>query len=482
MTESYNPAMCKPRQAGRQSEHGTKSRPALVAFAVVFVACIVAFVACIPSMTRLVVTPDGVEYLATASSLVHGKGFTTGLDKPATTWMPLYPILLAGLMALVRNMTAAAVAVNLLAIATIFVMTWLLVRQWRGRVDWLTWFVAGATALSPAVLIQAMFALSEVAFAALVLLLVYAATRAETDHRWFWGVAVAGVAVALTRHIGILALAGVAVAWRTKSYWLALLPGAAATGLWMLLAGTGDQLSGFSIERGLDSIWRSLSGAAAMLGGWPMLGFVVVTLVYWRKLREVPTRTPLAALTFLLLTGLGGFFYVAGDLEGRMQLAAHVLLVPCLLITTAIVLANRPFRWAVYGGFAVFILSSAAYLWNPRTPPTGGTGFNTAEWRSRKALAVIEKTPANVDIYTNAPDGVWFATGRVTYEVPRTDRRVTPGPQIDKGGLVVYFKGLNRTVYVPPESYNNRVMRDSTGRPMFENTDEAVVMTVQRAR
>jgi hypothetical protein len=474
--------MRKPRQAGRQNEHGTKPRPALVAFAVVFLAFASAFVACFASMKRLVVTPDGVEYLATASSLVRGQGFTTGMDKPATTWMPLYPILLAGSMAVVRSMTAAAVVVNLLAIAAIFVLTWLLVRQWRGRVDWFTWFAAGATALSPAVLMQAMFALSEVAFAALVLLLVYAATKAETDKRWFWGVAVAGVAVALTRHIGILALAGVAVAWRTKSYWLALLPGAAATGLWILLAGTGDQLSGFSIQRGLDSVWRSLSGAAGMLGGWPMLGFVAVTLLYWRKLREVPTKTPLAALTFLLLTGLGGFFYVAGDLEGRMQLAAHVLLVPCLLVIAAIVLANRPFRWAVYAGFAVFIVISAAHLWNPRVFGTGGMSFNTPQWRSRKALALIEKTSPARDIYTNAPDGVWFATGRVTYPLPRTDGRSKPKPHPDKGGLVIYFKGLNRPGYVPPEFYNSRVLHDSTGKPMIENTDESVVIVVDKAQ
>lgn len=476
--------MHEPSQTGRQNEHGktVRSRLGFVAFAVVLVALAVAFVACISSLTHLVVTSDGVNYLATASNLAHGRGFTTGMDKPATTWMPLYPILLAGLMALVHSMAAAAVGVNLLAIATIYVMTWLLVREWRGRVDWFTWFVAGATALSPAVLAQAMFALAEVAFSALVLLLIYAATRAETEARWLWCVAVAGAAVALTRHIGIFALVGVAVAWRKPRYWLALLPGAAATVLWLLLAGKGDQLTGFSVHRGLDSLWRSVSGAAGLLGGWPMLGFVVVALVSWRKLRGVPKRTPLAALTFLLLTGLGGFFYVAGDLEGRMQLAAHVLLVPCLLTATAILLADRPFRWAVYVGFAAFIVISAASLWNPHVFSTGGVSFNTPQWRNRKALALIEKTPADMDIYTNAQDGVWFATGRMTYALPRTDGRDKPKPHMDKGGLVVYFKGLNRACYVPPEFYNNRVLHDSTGKLVIENTDEAVVMPVEKAQ
>ena len=462
-------------------EWTVRSRLLVVASAVAFVALAVAFVASVPSLKRLIVTPDSVNYFATASSLVHGRGFTTGLDKPATTWMPLYPILLACLMALVQGMTAAAAAANLLATATIFVVTWLLVREWRGRTDWLTWSAAGATALSPAVLMQAMFALSELVFAALVLLLVYAATRAETDTRWLWCVVAVGAAVALTRHIGIFALAGVAVAWRKPKYWLALLPGVAATALWLLLAGTGDQLSGFSFQRGLDGLWRSLSGAAWVLGGWPMLGIVVVALVCWKGLRGEPNRTPLAALAFLLLTGLGSFFYVAGDLEARMQRAAHVLLTPCLLAATEMMLAKRPVRWAVYGGFAVFAVITAASLGSPQFLSTGGMSFNTPEWRNRKTLAFIAGMPANTDIYTNAQDGVWFATGRVTHAIPRTDGR-KPKPHEDKGGLVVYFKGLNRTGFVPPEFYNDRVLRDSAGKLLVENNDEALVMRVGKAQ
>jgi len=248
-----------------------------------------------------------------------------------------------------------------------------------------------------------------------------------------------------------------------------------------LLAGKGDQLSGFSLSRGLGSIGLTLSGAAERLGGWPMLTIVVVTLVHWRKLRGAPTKAPLAALTFLLLTGLGGFLYVAGDLEGRMQLAAHVLLVACLLTAAAILPADRSLRWAVYGGLTTFTVAAAVVVWNPHSG-TGGMNFNSPAWRNRGALASVKQASPNTDIYTNAQDGVWFATGRMTYPLPRTDGRSKPKPHPDRGGLVVFFKGLNRPGFVSPEFYNDRVLRDSTGKLLIENTNEAVVMVVERAQ
>jgi hypothetical protein len=464
-----------------RAEGTAKPGSARVGLAVALAGLIVAVVACLPAMLHLVVTSDGVNYLATADNLVHGNGYVTGLGRPATTWMPLYPLLVAAFIAVMGKMTAAAVAVNLLAVATVFVITWLLVRRWRGRTDWFTWFAAAATAFSPMLFSLAMFALSEALFAALIILLVYGAIRAETAGRWLWGVAVVGVAVALTRHIGVFALVAVAAAWRKPRYWLALLPGLAATVLWVLLAGTGDQSSGFSVGRGVGGVGLSLYGAATQLGGWPMLGLVVLALVFSRS-SGVPKRPLLAALILLLLTALGGFFYVAGDLEGRMQAGAHVLLVPGLLTATSAISSDRLVRWAVYAGFIAFILYGVPGLFNPNTYYTSGVSFNAPAWRTRRSLEVIRGMPGDVDIYTNAQDGVWFATGRLTYELPRTDGKGSFRPRDDRGGLIVYFRGLNRTGYVPPEFYTERVLRDSTGRRQVENNAEALMMWVNKAR
>jgi hypothetical protein len=473
--------MPRPNRTSHLERGTTRSGSARVGLVVVLVALPVATLACLPALLHLVVTSDSVHYLATANNLVHGQGFATGLSRPATSWMPLYPMLLAGAIALTGSMTGAAVVVNLLAAAAIFILTWLLVRTWRGRVDWFTWFAAGATTLSPAIFRQTLFALSETAFAALVLLLIYAATRSEKDRRWLWGVAVAGAAVALTRHVGMFALLGVGVAWRKPRYWLALLPGVVATVLWVLLAGTGDQASGFSVHRGIEGLGLSLWGTAAIIGGWPMFGLAVLALALSRKLRGLPVNALLAALAMLVFTALGGFYYVAGDLQGRMQIATQVLLVPCLLTAAATISADRVFRWAVYAGFSAFILQNAIGVLNPLYF-TSPVSFNTPLWRTRRSVVLIGRTPSNVDIYTNAPDGVWFATGRRTFDLRHTDGRTDLRPAVDKGGLVVYFKGLNRPNYVQPEFYKDRVLSDSAGTPRIDDTPEALIMWVSRAQ
>ena len=65
--------------------------------------------ACLPALLHVVVTSDSAHYLATAENLVQGQGFTTGLSRPATSWMPVYPLLLAASIAVMGSMTGAAI-------------------------------------------------------------------------------------------------------------------------------------------------------------------------------------------------------------------------------------------------------------------------------------------------------------------------------------------------------------------------------------
>jgi hypothetical protein len=298
-----------------------------------------------------------------------------------------------------------------------------------------------------------------------VLLMIYAAMRVEHSRKWLWGLAVTGVAVALTRHIGILVIAAVAIAWRERRYWLACLPGVVAIGLWLWLFGTGAQMARPDLPHGFRGLWVSLVGIHTQLGGWPIVGLLIAAFVLWWRRSKKPPAVITAGLSLLLLTALLGFFAVVGDLGGRMQLAAHALLILCLVVTIDEILAEHPIRWGLYAGIAMMSLVTLVRVFF--TPPTVlAANFNLPIWRNSFAMQFIKNLPPDVDVYSNAQDGIWFATGRVTYAMPRTDGRLVPAPHEDKGGVLVYFKTLGRTYYVPPQTYLNRITRNKLGEPI----------------
>ena len=378
------------------------------------IALAVATVACIPAIVHTTVTPDGTHYCAIASNLLQGHGFKTGLDMPATNWMPLYPILLAALMGLLPGASPAnaAVVLNILAVAAIFLLAWGLLRTWRGRVDWLTWSGAALTVLSPGLVRTAELALAETVFTVFVLLLVYAVTRAEVNPKWLRVVVLASVLVALTRHIGVIILVAVAFAWFRWSYVPVLLPGVVSSMLWLCFCGTGGQLSGFSLVRGLSGLFESLTGALDGAGGVILFGILIAAVWSRRRHRNSLDRAALAGILALLLTALAGFVLVMGDMDGRMQLAAQVLLWLALIGAAAEVPAVPQVRYGACIGAAACCLLG---ILQPTPATTSRVDFNSKRWRESRVMELVRNAPAGLDIYSDAQDGIWYATGRVTY-------------------------------------------------------------------
>ena len=423
---------------------------------VVVAALAVALIACLPGIAHLRVTPDGVYYAAIAQNLLAGNGYATGLDQPAVTWMPGYPLVLTVATALFHNVADSANAVNFLAVAAIFVLSWLLLVEWRGSKDWLTWLGAAITAASPVMLSCTGSALSEPLFAAFAMLLLYAATKAEGSRRHWWLMVGAALAVALTRHTGTLLLVAVALMWRKRSYWLALAPGAVAAVAWLTLAGTGAQEPRvFSVVRGLDGLLRSFYGLAEQVGGWPMVGLLLVMAWPWRKSSDNEGRATWASVLFMLTTALSGFILTAGDMESRMQLGAFVPLMLCL-VSTVLWCDDDHVRYGLTAGLAV--ASFIAVIGGVLDTSTMPVDFNRQTWRKSQAVAVIAQLAESCDIYTNAQDGVWLATGAKTYQLPRTDGKHFSKPPQDRGGLLVWFD-IGRTYYVTPQHYGGRIVR-----------------------
>lgn len=62
-----------------------------------------------------------------------------------------------------------------------------------------------------------------------------------------------------------------------------------------------------------------------------------------------------------------------------------------------------------------------------------------------------------MDIYSDAQDGIWFATGRVTYALPRTDGRLKPRPHPDRGGICIWFH-VGRSYFLQPGNFRSRAL------------------------
>lgn len=72
-------------------------------------------------------------------------------------------------------------------------------------------------------------------------------------------------------------------------------------------------------------------------------------------------------------------------------------------------------------------------------------------------MKLVRDTPAGIDIYSDAQDGIWFATGRVTYALPRTDGGLKPKPHPDRGGICIWFH-VGRSYYRRPGDFRDRAL------------------------
>jgi len=231
---------------------------------------------------------DGI-YLASARSIAENGSYRL-IDVPgaplATKYPPLYPLLLAAVWRVAPDFPgnlALLKAVNALLLAGIGLLAYL----WTGRLGYHSQMVRTAaalmTAFSPGLFWFSDMALSEPLFVLLLMgMLVVANERsdsaAETSgQRLFW-LGVLGALAALTRTIGVAAIA--AAAWHIwrRDGWrkaaLVLAPGLVAAGAWIAWCAVAAPQGGYLLDYYLKyepSIWSRIREA-------PMVGIRMLAL------------------------------------------------------------------------------------------------------------------------------------------------------------------------------------------------------------
>ena len=378
----------------------------------------------------LYVSPDAVFYVGTARNWLDGRGFTAPAGVPPLEHFPPgFTVVLAVLGRLGLDPLPGARVVNALALGGIVLLVGLVVRRRTGSMP----AALVATVLAAAavdLLALSGSALSEPLFILLALggLAALAAYLDEPRPALLAGASVLVAAAFLTRYVGIaLVVAGVAgLLWRRR--WLAAGGFGAATvapvALWLLAVdgGASDRSVAFHLF-GADDLGQAVRPLARWVVPWPgpPAGFVLALVLVAAGV-VVAQRVPATPLTWLLVAFTVAYLAVllanrtfadaSGRLDARflapLHVVAIVLAVPALhrLKPPALTLA----------GALVVAQVAGALSWT-----AGGLSDDSIRRRGYTAAALQESSvmaSLQEPLYSNAPDGVFFLTGRPALAIP----------------------------------------------------------------
>ena len=378
----------------------------------------------------LYVSPDAVFYVGTARNWVDGRGFTppTGVP-PLEHFPPGFTVVLAALGKLGLDPLTGARVVNALALAGIVALVGMVVRSRTGSVpaalvaSVLAAAAVDLLALSGSALSEPLFIL--LAVAGLVALAAY---LDEPRPALLAGASAFVAAAFLTRYVGVaLVLAGVAgLSWRRR--WLAAGVFGAATvapvALWLLWAGGGasDRSVAFHMF-GADYLGQAVRPLARWLVPWPgppaglVLAVVVVVagVMVARRLVATPLTWLLVAFTVAYLAMLLAnrlFTDASGRLDARFLAPLHVV---AILLAVPALHRLKPPALAVAGALVVAQVVGAV-AWT-----AGGLSDDSIRRRGYTAAALQESSVMAglpEPLYSNAPDAVFFLTGRPALAIP----------------------------------------------------------------
>ena len=395
----------------------------------------------------LYVSPDAVFYVGTARNWIDGRGFTPPPGVPPLEHFPPgFTVVLGALGRLGVDPLTGARVVNAVAIAGIVLLVGLVVRRSTGSVP-VALVAATLAAAGVDLLGLSASALSEPLFILLGLggLVVLAQYLERPAPALLAGASALVAGAFLTRYVGIaLVVAGVAVlAWRRR--WLAAGVFGVVTVLpvagWLLWAdaGAGDRSVAFHLF-GADYLGQAVRPLARWVVPWPgpPAGFVVASaLVVAGVVLARRVRVPATPLTWLLVAFTVAYLVVllanraltdaTGRLDARFLAPLHVV---------AIVLAVpalRRLRWA-----AVLVVAqvAGALVWTAGDGSIGRRGYTAKALQESAVMAAVREP-----LYSNAPDAVYFLTGRSSTAIPAEKDYLTGRPNPQYAGELAAMHG-----------------------------------------
>lgn len=444
-------------------------------------------------------SPDSVKYIKAAESLLQGNGLTLtdaeGTAVPMTHYPPLYPMTLAAGSLGVLDMHTSARIINALALAGLITMAVLLVDS-NSSGDRLSTFTGLLVFSSTSLFSNYLRAWSEPTFLLLTALALFLLARwkyESNNNLLIVAGLVAGLAT-LARYAGIaLILSGglfIVLSSRREIRALAFRLGAfLATSIfplaiWLLYnssrASTATNrtlawhpVTGETLSQGISSIGTWIMPGQAVV---PSLGLGVVTLtiiMVCLARNSLGQHRPLVVLCSIFLL-LYSIFIIASislfdahtPLDGRILSPLNMAWLLCLVPVARASrerLSGVPFVRLVPLGLMLIILSLNLYATGSviETSRNEGIGYSDRLWRESRVMGLIHYFPSDVRLYSNAPDAIYFHTGRLVEYPPLKYDPTTLRPNsdygqqvqvmvqaVEHGATVVHFHAVRRP-YLP---------------------------------
>lgn len=392
----------------------------------------------LPLHGRLLDFQDSSAYLLLARSLASGQGFSAlhaPGSPPELNYPPLFPALLAPIVALSGDLRALKLVGIASSLATIAVVSLWLRRLTSPRV---ALFGAAYLALSPQLLLSSHEILSEPVFTLLAAIALWQATRPEPNG---WLVGAACAAACLTRKVGGVFIPCIALCWvlerETRRAWRrTLLP--------LLVLGLGPVMLWALRERlhGVppDHVQHFASSVAAPSGTYfphlwhhvqvyaPTLASLAVPqttrlVIAERALSVLPLLLVALGLASALRRRLGVLVLVLAAWVGTFLLwpwAAERFMLPMLpVLVVALMLLPPPGRlgqalWIALGVATIAqvpeTVQLALAMRGEQTLPFYGVDYVPGVERARAVL------PADALVCAPEPRFVTYATGRPSIE------------------------------------------------------------------
>jgi len=433
------------------------------------------------------ISPDSVVYATTAEHVRSNGRLIDFTQQPVINFPVLYPLLLSTIMWLTSLAPLAfAPYLNAFLFAALIYISGTITEQFNHRSKWYKVSVLTCVVLSPALLEDYSMLWSETVFILLLLLFMKAMHRYFQTHS-LKPLIVAGIIAALacvTRYAGvtIIAMGGIVLLADTKLHWkkkLAhiLLFALISPSLLIINFARNYALSGTLSghrERSLTSFVQNMKDAGTAFCDWlpffhdhenaavGVTAFIIAALAF-ACIRQFLSKRRIA--DFLAMSAAFSLLYILfmmtiatwsrfEELNSRFMSPVFIPLLWCgsYWLIVWIQKNKRPIKtvWIVaalviFGGFQYNQLSANYETWD-EVKDDGIPGYTEDDWKYSDTVQFIEGDSLpfkkNYTIYSDAPDAVYFYTGRLAKYLPHKDFKNEVGDFLnDPHCYLIWFTG-----------------------------------------